>query len=422
MKYCGQLALCGIALCLVLCTAAEGIRLDWGLRAGGAYAATELDDSPGFGLSVFIRQSLSPRYRAEFGAGYARLRGSNYATDLVTGESRLLYALGRGRYWSAHLYGGAGLLRYDLATSPPETTADAAAIGWAATAPIGIGFQRPLGPRTGLGLDFGYTYTLRDDLDRAILKKGNDGIWTLSIGLVFGEVGYRTPLRRLPLQTQQPAATTAVAITETNETTEPDRDGDGLSDREETQHYYTNPVMADSDGDGLGDREEVEVYSTDPNRFDSDNGGVHDGAEIARGADPLDPGDDYVPNQLIEEESQPIAAPVNQPLPTVFFPAGGVVLVDDARDNLGLVADYLRQHPSIAIELHGHSDSMGSRAINLQLSRRRAKAVQAYLTSLGIEVQRLKIRALGESQPITSNATAKGRLENRRVELILVPR
>ena len=128
MKYRGHTSPCAIAFCLVLCTVANDTQADWGLRVGGVHAATELDDGPGYGLSTFIRPSLSPRHRVEFNAGYGRLQGADYATDLASGEGRLLYVLGRGRYWSAHLYGGAGLLRFNLATSPPETTPDAAAI------------------------------------------------------------------------------------------------------------------------------------------------------------------------------------------------------------------------------------------------------------------------------------------------------
>ena len=421
MKYCGHTSPRAIAFCLVLCSMANDAQADWGLRVGGVYAATELDDSPGYGLSAFVRPSLSPRHRLEFNAGYERLRGTDYATDLASGEGRLLYTLGRGHYWSAHLYGGAGLLRFNLATSPPETTPDAAAIGWAAIAPIGIGFQRSLGPSTGLDLHFGYTYSFRDDLNRAILQKGNDGIFTLSIGLIFGEVGYRRPLRQLPLQTIQRPTASAQRFSPEIITAEPDRDGDGLSDREETLYYYTNPVMADSDRDGLNDLEEVKVYDTDPNRFDSDSGGVRDGDEIARGTDPLDPGDDFVPDKLLEEEPQPVATSIKPAMRSVFFPAGGVVLIPEARENLDLVVNYMRQHPESALELHGHSDSVGSRSMNLQLSRRRSEAVQAYLTGLGIETRRLKIRALGETHPIASNATQTGRLENRRVELILAP-
>jgi outer membrane protein OmpA-like peptidoglycan-associated protein len=102
----------------------------------------------------------------------------------------------------------------------------------------------------------------------------------------------------------------------------------------------------------------------------------------------------------------------------VFFPAGGLTLIRDARDNLDIVAAYLREHPTIALELHGHSDSVGSRATNLQLSRRRAKAVKEYLVAQGIDARRLPVRAVGESRPIASNATEEGRLKNRRVDLV----
>ena len=159
-----------------------------------------------------------------------------------------------------------------------------------------------------------------------------------------------------------------------------------------------------------------------PSRSPAEPDSDRDGEEIARGANQLDPGDDFVPDKLLEEEPQPAATLINRPSPSVFFPTGGVVLIPEARENLDLVVKYMRQYPDIALELHGHSDSVGSRTLNLQLSRQRAEAVQAYLTALGIETRRLKIRAIGESHPIASNATQTGRLKNRRVELILAPR
>ena len=409
MAYWGRRPIYGLTLCLVLCVSNARANPDWGLRIGGIHASTELEDRPGFGLFGFIRQKVLSRYQVEFGAGYQRLRGTDYATDVLVGEGRLLYGLGQGRHWSAHLYSGAGLLRYALASSPPETTPDAAAAGWGAITPIGLGFQRSLGPDKSLDLHFGYTYTMRDDLNRAILKKGNDVIWTLSIGLVFGEIEDRVPRFQLPQQ-QVPSSESEARS---------DRDGDGLSDRDEQLLYFTNPIMADSDGDGLNDREEIEIYGTNPNRLDSDNGGVRDGSEIARGANPLDPGDDFVPSTILEEEPLLITEPAQSSLPTIFFPTGGTVLIRESRDDLNDVATYLLRHPDVPLELHGHSDSVGSRAINLQLSRQRAETVKDYLIGLNIDARRLKIRALGESRPIESNASEKGRRKNRRVELVI---
>ena len=79
----------------------------------------------------------------------------------------------------------------------------------------------------------------------------------------------------------------------------------------------------------------------------------------------------------------------------------------------------MRQEAHRVLELRGHSDSVGSRAANLRLSRQRAGVVRDYLVELGVEPHRLKIYALGERYPITSNATAQGRRKNRRVDLVL---
>ncbi|MFX0005648.1 MAG: SdrD B-like domain-containing protein, partial [Candidatus Hermodarchaeota archaeon] len=70
--------------------------------------------------------------------------------------------------------------------------------------------------------------------------------------------------------------------------TNPDTDGDGLSDGEEVNTYITNPLEPDTDGDGLWDGEEVNTYSTDPLEFDTDVDGLSDGEEVnTYGTDPL---------------------------------------------------------------------------------------------------------------------------------------
>lgn len=70
---------------------------------------------------------------------------------------------------------------------------------------------------------------------------------------------------------------------------ESDRDGDGLTDEEESQ-AQTNPTIADSDQDGLSDAEEVKVWKTNPLIPDTDGDGHVDGEEVANGFDPNGPG------------------------------------------------------------------------------------------------------------------------------------
>jgi outer membrane protein OmpA-like peptidoglycan-associated protein len=62
---------------------------------------------------------------------------------------------------------------------------------------------------------------------------------------------------------------------------------------------------------------------------------------------------------------------------------------------------------------------MGSYAYNRELSRRRAEAVQSLLTQNGISGERIVVQGLGEGYPVASNATEAGRLQNRRVEIVI---
>jgi outer membrane protein OmpA-like peptidoglycan-associated protein len=89
---------------------------------------------------------------------------------------------------------------------------------------------------------------------------------------------------------------------------------------------------------------------------------------------------------------------------------------------LSAFARTLNAYPGTDVEVAGHTDSVGSETYNLGLSERRGRAVAEYLVSAGTEPVRLVVEALGESEPIASNATVDGRAANRRVELIVHPR
>ncbi|MBI9085331.1 MAG: hypothetical protein JEZ11_17180, partial [Desulfobacterales bacterium] len=69
---------------------------------------------------------------------------------------------------------------------------------------------------------------------------------------------------------------------------DPDSDGDGLYDYEETGTYSTNPDDPDTDNDGLKDGAEVTSHGTNPNAADTDGDETPDGIEVALGSDPND--------------------------------------------------------------------------------------------------------------------------------------
>ncbi len=68
----------------------------------------------------------------------------------------------------------------------------------------------------------------------------------------------------------------------------------------------------------------------------------------------------------------------------------------------------------------GHTDSVGGDAYNQKLSVKRSEAVKAYLTSKGVEKNRVYTEGKGEKQPVADNKTTEGRAKNRRVEIEVV--
>jgi OOP family OmpA-OmpF porin len=101
----------------------------------------------------------------------------------------------------------------------------------------------------------------------------------------------------------------------------------------------------------------------------------------------------------------------------VQFPTDSSVIGGSYDDEIRRVADFMRENPETAVEIGGHSDSIGEAEYNRMLSQRRAEAVATRLTdALGISEDRVEAVGYGESKPIASNDTAAGRAENRRVE------
>ena len=85
------------------------------------------------------------------------------------------------------------------------------------------------------------------------------------------------------------------------------------------------------------------------------------------------------------------------------------------------VATVFNRYDQSLVDIIGHADSDGSDSYNLDLSRRRAESVAAYLNQRGVDANRIYYEGRGESQPIASNATADGKAQNRRVEILIRP-
>jgi OOP family OmpA-OmpF porin len=101
----------------------------------------------------------------------------------------------------------------------------------------------------------------------------------------------------------------------------------------------------------------------------------------------------------------------------VNFEINKAVLLPESRDILGDVAQSLVANPEVTVEVAGHTDNTGPRALNDSLSLARAEAVKAFLIERGVEAGRMTVHGYAWDQPVASNKTASGRAQNRRVEL-----
>jgi outer membrane protein OmpA-like peptidoglycan-associated protein len=106
-------------------------------------------------------------------------------------------------------------------------------------------------------------------------------------------------------------------------------------------------------------------------------------------------------------------------LPGIFFDTGKADLKTGARNTLTRIAEQLRSDDTVRVSIEGHTDNVGSEAMNQELSERRANAVRDVLVASGISADRITTTGRGESQPVVTNNTVSGRQQNRRVELII---
>ncbi|CAH0529842.1 OmpA family protein [Vibrio hippocampi] len=103
-----------------------------------------------------------------------------------------------------------------------------------------------------------------------------------------------------------------------------------------------------------------------------------------------------------------------------YFAFNSSKLAAERKGDFDPLIALLKEHPQANVEIVGHTDSIGSAAINQTISEARATTIASYLESQGIDSSRMTVKGMGESTPVASNETKEGRAQNRRVE-ILVP-
>lgn len=106
-------------------------------------------------------------------------------------------------------------------------------------------------------------------------------------------------------------------------------------------------------------------------------------------------------------------------LSDVLFDTGKYTLRPMAREKLAKISGIVLAYPDLRLAIEGNTDSVGSDAMNQDLSERRAGAVMDYLARENIPATSMTSEGFGKTQPVASNDTAAGRQQNRRVEMVV---
>ncbi|MDN5863757.1 MAG: OmpA family protein [Gammaproteobacteria bacterium] len=176
--------------------------------------------------------------------------------------------------------------------------------------------------------------------------------------------------------------------------------------------------IADTDGDGV------------PDNLDQCPG-TPSGVSVNSQGCPLDDDGDGVPNYLDRCPNTPAGADVDVngcviqaviDLPRTHFQFNSTELTAEDQEALDNAAATLNKYPEINVLVAGYTDSIGSEAYNLKLSRGRADSVKDYLVAHGVDADRLTTKGFGEADPVAPNRinghdNPAGRAKNRRVEL-----
>lgn len=106
-------------------------------------------------------------------------------------------------------------------------------------------------------------------------------------------------------------------------------------------------------------------------------------------------------------------------LSNIFFDFDKTNLKKESFPELDRLVKILKSHPNFKVRIEGHTDTVGQKAYNLNLSQKRAKAVADYLILQGCQTEKVLHKGYGDTKPLFDNQTAKNRAKNRRVEFSL---
>lgn len=221
-----------------------------------------------------------------------------------------------------------------------------------------------------------------------------------------------------------------------------DNDGDKVLDTDDACPDLAGPVeqrgcpTRDADGDGIpDDADRCPESPEDRDGFQDEDGCPDHDNDLDGILDTQDrcPNDAETPNGFEDEDGCPDDAPVAETVritaerievsERVPFKFGTAELTPAGKKVIDKVADALLAHPELSkVEIQGHTDVQGAKALNAKLSQDRADSVRKALVGRGVGKERLTAKGFGSSRPLDDARTVEAYQKNRRVEFHILER
>lgn len=116
----------------------------------------------------------------------------------------------------------------------------------------------------------------------------------------------------------------------------------------------------------------------------------------------------------------PIEVGQSVDIENIYFETGKAALKSESFRSLNALVQFLNEYPNVKVEIGGHTDNVGSAAINTRISTERALSVAEYVIAQGVSAHRVISKGYAFSKPKASNRTAEGRAQNRRVDFTII--
>ena len=423
----------------------NGFRLLDGTRNDSAFRAWS---------GIKFGYDLNPHFSAEIrgGWGYTVIRDKDqtieilrfliadedlpFKTTILPVEMAVRYNLDNKSHVIPYLEGGMGAFIWNVTNT---FTSERMTSGTNFTANIGAGIEFELSRTVGLQLGVNYLRLFNQDSDMSGMGDICESKIDLRIGVNFRFASRKDSdndgiLDRVDLAPFE--AEDFDGFEDDDGRPEWDNDLDGIADNldlaplqaEDFDGFQDDDGIPDIDNDGDGILDKFDASPNEAEDFDGykDGDGIPD---LDNDGDGIPDEEDKAPNrpETYNDYQDNDGIPDIKPeiifkkktaviLEGVTFLPGKSTLTSMAKVVLGKVAKTMLADPIMNLEISGHTDNIGSRKSNQQLSLLRVKAVKQYLTDLGVAKDRLKAIGLGPDYPIDTNETEIGRAKNRRIE------